>query len=98
MIIEVCLKENLKNKKIIKNNISQKELLKLLSNKFNTKIISIGTINGFKFNINELFSKIVKPNEPKTITSNHIKLVCSSNQVEFKKYNLEKKIQFTIFL
>jgi len=45
MIIEVSLKENLKNKKIIKvnNDINTEELLKILSNKFNTKIISIET-------------------------------------------------------
>jgi release factor H-coupled RctB family protein len=76
MIIEVSLKENLKNKKIIKisENITNNELTKILSNKFNTKIISIGTVNGFEFDI----TKIIQ-------TDNIIKLVCSQNLIEFNK-------------
>ena len=48
MIIEVSLKNNLKNTKIIKIDkpINQQDFLKLLSNKFNSKILSVGTNNG----------------------------------------------------
>lgn len=76
MIIEVSLKENLKNKKIIKVNddVNTKELLKILSNKFNTKIISIGTLSGFEFNLELTQNKLDEV----------IKLVCSPNSIEFK--------------
>ena len=76
MIIEVSLKENLKNKKIIKvnDNVNIKELVKILSNKFNTKIISIGTLDGFKFNLEQTQNKLDEV----------IKLVCSPNLIEFK--------------
>ena len=81
MIIEVSLKENLKNKKIIKitNIITQDELLKLLSNKFGKKIISVGTMNEFEFN--------VQNNLPKNIdmSDQHIKLICSPNVIKFNK-------------
>lgn len=83
MIIEVSLKENLKNKKIIKisNNINFTELIKLLSNKFNTKIVSVGTNDGFEFDIDKI-SKITK------ITNSEngvIKLICSPNLIQFEK-------------
>lgn len=76
MIIEVSLKENLKNKKIIKvnDNVNTKELLKILSNKFNTKIISIGTLSGFKFDLEQIQNK----------SDEVIKLICSPNSIEFK--------------
>lgn len=76
MIIEVSLKENLKNKKIIKVNddVNTKELLKILSNKFNTKIISIGTLSGFEFDLEQTQIK----------SDEVIKLVCSPNLIEFK--------------
>lgn len=76
MIIEVSLKENLKNKKIIKVNddVNIKEFVKILSNKFNTKIISIGTLDGFKFNLEQTQNKLDEV----------IKLVCSPNLIEFK--------------
>lgn len=82
MIIEVSLKENLKNKKIIKINddVNNEELVKILSNKFNTKIISIGTLDGFEFNLEQMTNK----------QDGIIKLVCSPNLIEFKN-NLEQK-------
>lgn len=81
MIIEVSLKENLKNKKIIKVNdgVNTKELLKILSNKFNTKIISIGTLSGFEFDLEQTQIK----------SDEVIKLVCSPNSIEFKN-NIEQ--------
>lgn len=73
MIFEVSLKENLKNKKIIKinKNITHDEFIKILSNKFNEKIISVGTVDGYKFDITQVNSTEV------------IKLVCSSNHNAF---------------
>lgn len=82
MIIEVSLKDNLKNKKIIKidKSINQKDLLKLLSNKFNCKIISVGTIDNYEFDIEKINS-----NEYDYIES--IQLICSPNSNIFVKYN-----------
>ena len=43
-IVELSLKENLKNKKIIRidKHIEFKKFIQLVSNKFNCKIISLG--------------------------------------------------------
>ena len=87
MIIEVSLKENLKNKKIIKindktnNKINLLELLKLLSNKFNTKIVSVGTEDGYEFDI----SKLTEITEISGSDNPVIKLICSPNLVKFEK-------------
>jgi hypothetical protein len=80
MIFEVSFKENLKNKKIIKTceNITLVKLLELLSNKFNTKIVSIGTVDGFEFDI-EIITRI------SNYENDVIKLICSPNLIKFEK-------------
>lgn len=84
MIFEVALKDNLKNKKIIKIDkiINQKDFIKLLSNKFNCKISSIGTINNYEFNIEKIDLDDINSNKL-------IQLICSQKLIEFIKSDNE---------
>ena len=99
IVIEVSLKENLKNKKIIKieNTLTQKELLKIISNKFNTKIISIvmeDTYENHEFNIENFFNS--NPNLELT-KSTQIKLICSPNPNPDSNPDLTKFIIPNVF-
>ena len=80
MIFEVALKDNLKNKKIIKIDkiINQKDFIKLLSNKFNCKILSTITINNYEFNIEKIDMMNINSSEL-------IQLICSPKLIEFIK-------------
>jgi release factor H-coupled RctB family protein len=91
MIFEVALKDNLKNKKIIKidKQMNQKDFIKLLSNKFNCKILSVGTLDNNEFNIDLInwtnnnstgLGQEFKLDET-------IRLMCSPKLIEFNKFD-----------
>ena len=82
MIFEIALKDNLKNKKIIRIDkiIKQNDFIKLLSNKFNCKILSVGTIDGHEFDIEKINLLYDDSNKP-------IQLICSQKLIDFIKYD-----------